>query len=358
MTRRPVAAAEQPSGDAALDPLDQAAATPDAQLQQWIKDLDADDFHRRQQASEGLFGAGTKAVPQLEAAAQDAKPEVADRAFDMLKRHLEGDNEAAKNAAEEALKRLSEGADEGLASKAKNTLEPPQDTNPLQRFGGAIPIMPGQIQGRIQFNIQAGGAGRRVSIRNNNGNKEIEAVEGDRKVKITEAAGGKIQMQITDKKDGKEETKKYEAKNAEELKNNHPDAYKEYEKYNKGGGNIIQLRAMPLPGGGGIQIIPGGRIQIKPAAPPQAPQRPAPARDDDAPQGDAADPDKHEEKAPPADDDDQRLKDLLDRRIQRLQEQIENLKEDDADPAQRKSLEKQRKRIEQFKKSLENAGDA
>ena len=61
----------------------------------------------------------------------------------------------------------------------------------------------------------------RVSIKVVNGNKEIEADKGDRKVKIKEDAAGKIKMEVTDKNDqGKLNTEKYEADNADDLLKN------------------------------------------------------------------------------------------------------------------------------------------
>jgi exonuclease VII small subunit len=75
---------------------------------------------------------------------------------------------------------------------------------------------------------------RRVTMTNNNGVKQIEAEEGNRKVKIKDDPNNGIEMEVTETKDGKEATQKYQAKNAEELKKNHPEAHKIYEQYNNG----------------------------------------------------------------------------------------------------------------------------
>ncbi|MBC8873797.1 MAG: hypothetical protein H8E44_30525 [Planctomycetes bacterium] len=63
-------------------------------------------------------------------------------------------------------------------------------------------------------------------------------------------------MEVTEKKDGKETTKKYAAKNADELKKDHAEAHKIYEKYSKGAGGRIQIQAFPAQPGRAIQIAP------------------------------------------------------------------------------------------------------
>lgn len=95
---------------------------------------------------------------------------------------------------------------------------------PLNR--NAIPVLPNA---------------KKVSVKEVNGVKEIEAEEDGRKVKINDDPNKGIKVEITESKDGKETTKKYEAKSADELKKMHPDAHELYEKYNKGNA-IIQIQ--------------------------------------------------------------------------------------------------------------------
>jgi hypothetical protein len=61
-------------------------------------------------------------------------------------------------------------------------------------------------------------------VKNVNGVKDIEAEEVGRKVKIHDDPDEGIEMSVTEKKDVKEVTKVYKAKNAEELKEKHPEA--------------------------------------------------------------------------------------------------------------------------------------
>ena len=97
---------------------------------------------------------------------------------------------------------------------------------------------------------------KRISIKVVNGLKEIEAEENGRKVKIKDHPENGIEMEVTETKDGKETTSKYKAKSADDLKKNHPDAHKLYEKYNqKNGRGAIQIR------------IQRGPIQLQKAVP-------------------------------------------------------------------------------------------
>src|SRR2546426_468022 len=86
-----------------------------------------------------------------------------------------------------------------------------------------------QTAGQIQIQVQAGGVAgpggfKRMHMKNVNGVKEIEVDDNGKKVKIVDDPNNGIKVEVTEKnKEGKEETKKYEAKNADELKKNHPE---------------------------------------------------------------------------------------------------------------------------------------
>ena len=173
---------------------------------------------------------------------------------------------------------------------------------------------------RIRVAAVAGGA-RRMSVKNVNGVKDIEAEEEGRKVKIHDDPDEGIEMSVTEKKDGKEETKEYKVKNADELKEKHPEAHKIYEQYN-------QAR--------GVIKIDGFRLEraVAPAIP-LAPRRVVPV---------------------PAEDPAERLKKTeqeLDATIQRLEKLLEDA--DNADDlksaiealqASKKALEKAQENVE------------
>src|SRR5687767_14924272 len=72
-----------------------------------IKQLDADDFAARQDASQRLIAAGEAALPAVEKAVQSESREVATRAFDILKTHVDKGSPGLKDASKQALDRIS-----------------------------------------------------------------------------------------------------------------------------------------------------------------------------------------------------------------------------------------------------------
>ncbi|QDU94704.1 hypothetical protein [Lignipirellula cremea] len=244
-----------------------AMAVDTADIEQWVRQLDSDQFAERQNASTELADAGVEAIPALEKAAQSGVREAVVRSIEILKRHFESDNAPVKEAAEKALKRLEDSPEASIARRAANALKPKEIEQPQAgAFGGIVVNGGGAIRIQIQ---QGGGLQRRVQIRNANGVKEIEAEENGRKVKIKEDANG-IKVEITEKKGEKEETKTYEAKNLDELKQKHPDAYKAHQQYdNQQQG--IQIRAF----GANRQVLP---MQIRPALPAAPNQQALPAQ--------------------------------------------------------------------------------
>jgi hypothetical protein len=138
---------------------------------------------------------------------------------------------------------------------------------PGNGFGGRIIINGGQL------NIGGGGM-RTLTAKNVNGVKEINAIEDGKTVKILDDPAHGIKVELTEKQSGKEVTKKYDAKNVEELKKL-PAGYDLYKKYvgeQPGiGGMQLQIQA----GAGNLQI-PGNAIPAIPLLPafPLQPQRP------------------------------------------------------------------------------------
>jgi hypothetical protein len=214
---------------------------------EWIRQLDADGFTQRSEASRNLEGVGKAAFPALAEAALGDSREVTLRAIDILRKQYQQGDEASKAAAKGCLEKLAQSDHPSAARRAKEALEPPKQPLVVQPGGvfPQLPLAPQQIQ--IQINAVAGNQVRRIEIRN--GVRQIEATDGDTKVKIVEDPNGGIQMEVTEKKNGQEATNKVSAKNTDDLKKNHPDVYKLYEKHaNQQGG--IQIQA--------IQVQPGG----------------------------------------------------------------------------------------------------
>jgi hypothetical protein len=232
-----------------------AAESPAEDVAELIRQLDADRFTDRQAASNKLEAAGERAIPHLIETAENGSVEASARAVNILAAHLSGRDAATKAAAREALEKLAESKNASTARRAKGAIEesqkPQPATAPARRairiigangriqIGGAVPG--GQIQ--VQVQQRAVGGGRQVTITTVNGVKTINAVEGNRKVQIKDDPQNGIEMEVTETKDGKAVTEKYKAKNAEDLKKKHPDAYKIYDEYARQGGVQVQQAA-------------------------------------------------------------------------------------------------------------------
>lgn len=250
-------AAKPAAGDAAGD----AAAIP-----QLIKQLDANSFPERQQASNQLSALGNAAIPALTEAALGGNRETMTRAIDILKSHLKHDDEATKTAAKQSLEKIAQEGKGPAAKQAELALRPKPaaelQNNPFG--GGGIQIGGGQVQIQVQMQGNAGGNGRQVTSKIINGVKTIEATDKDRKVKIHDDPNKGITVEVTETKDGKETTKKYEAKDRDELKKKHPEADKLYDEFGQAGGQVqIQFGAIPaLP-------LPGNALPALPVLPAQ-----------------------------------------------------------------------------------------
>ncbi len=192
-----------------------------------VKELDANRFALREAAQQRLAAAGRAAVPELTKAATGDSLEAAMRAIAILRKHLQESDASTRAVAKEALEKIAKCDRPAAASAAAEALKSPPPNQPTTPLQGGI-----QIDG--QFNFQPGGVrSRQFSMRGVNGVKEYDIREDNRTIKIVDDPANGIKIEVTEKKDGKDETKKYEAKNADELKEKHPDAFKIYEENTK-----------------------------------------------------------------------------------------------------------------------------
>ena len=120
----------------------------------------------------------------------------------------------------------------------------------------------------MALQIVAGGGGVRMTKRTANGVTDVDATEGEKKIKVHDDPQQGVKVEITTTKEGKEVTEKFEAPNADELKKKAPEAHKIYEKY-------MQNQA---PGFGRIQICAGGAPAIKPIPVQPVPVQPSPGQ--------------------------------------------------------------------------------
>ena len=197
-----------------------------------IKQLDDDQFSKREAAVKELTELGATAIPALTKATRRKSPESSMRAFNIIVRQYKDGDEATKNKATNALKKIAK-SDKPYAAEATKVLEPPKN-------------VPGTANGvTAKADIKIGGnAGinRRVSVMIQNGVTTVNAEENGQKVKILKDPKKGITVEITEGKEGKKETNKYQAANAEELKKKNPKAHELYQKYTGNvkadGGNV------------------------------------------------------------------------------------------------------------------------
>lgn len=228
----PAGAAEQAGATTKPAAAPVPAKTPQ-EIAQVIEQLDHPEFARREEASKRLEVTGKPCISALETVAAGPKPEPSARAMELLKTFADREDEATKNAAMKALERIASGKSSAAedAGKFVTARRPqPQPRNPI-----GIRIAQGGI------------AVRRMSVKNVNGVKEIEADEDGKTVKILDDPNKGITVEVTQKKDGKDQTDKYEAKTAAELEKKHPEAHKLYKQYSGGGGAIQVMAAGVVP---------------------------------------------------------------------------------------------------------------
>ena len=232
-------------------------ATPE-NIAQWVKDMDCDDYAVREQAVAWLTAAGKPAVGPVAVAAKGTSLEVTTRAVKVLENLLSGKDAVANAAAKAALEELAKDQKHPSSHLAWKAL---QAKNPPKSIPGHLP---GQIViGGNVIRLAGGGAVQmQISVKNVNGDKEIDVTENGKKVKITENKAG-ITVTVTEapKGDAKGKPKQYKAADAKELKTKHPEAHKLYEKYAKGQGAAnIQIIGGNI--GGGLNPI-----RLRPALP-------------------------------------------------------------------------------------------
>jgi hypothetical protein len=224
------------------------------ELRGLIQQLDADAFGERQAASQQLAKLGKQAIPALEEAIRGESVEAASRSFELLQRLLtKGDNDAQAEA-RAALERLAKG-DDAAARRAQQLLKPttPEDVpqtpaaRPRIRLGGGAPI-------RIPV-APAVAVRRSVKVNINNGLKTIEVDDNGKRIKILDDPAKGIELETTETKDGKETTEKFAAKNAEELKIKHPEAFKLYNEFAQGGPNQIRVQIGGAPNREALQGV-------------------------------------------------------------------------------------------------------
>ncbi len=219
-----------------------------AEIDKLISQLDAEEFEAREAASKKLVSGGASVVPAVEKGAGDENLEIATRCLAILKSLYEGKDVDAQADAAIALKRLCDSPNAAIARRAAAVIDPPKPANGGNPFNPGNPF--GGLQPGIRINMRGiplGGAGRQMQVTNNNGQVEVIVTEGERKVRVVHRDGNDITVEITEPPAaGKPaETKKFSAKNEDELKKKHPEAFKLYEEFGKQGADDVFVGNFP-----------------------------------------------------------------------------------------------------------------
>ncbi|HWA97320.1 MAG TPA: hypothetical protein VG713_02460 [Pirellulales bacterium] len=246
-----------------------ALSTPvaEATVRQWIKELDADRFEVRDRAQSALTEAGYLpgnapiVVAALIDAARHGSLEVTMRTMNVLQDLYESSAPPTREAAREALLELARSDNKALAAKAAAIVQPngADAASPLG-IPGMVPA-PAIVHRGANFQINFGGMGGHVVQFQamGNGERTAHVVENGRTIDLKEDANG-IRVSVTEKVKGKDETRLFEAKDAEELKKRHPAVYQLYQQHlaGKGNGNMLIIG-----GGANVVIGPPGVAQLQ-----------------------------------------------------------------------------------------------
>jgi hypothetical protein len=227
------------------EPIAASEPAPDAQtIRGWIADLESPSQATRGAAQASLLRAGEAALEPLIAAARSPNPEVRLRCVDVLRRHATSDVTPLAQSGRAALDELARASETSVARAAESALaaisrERAADEAVMMRDrimvrGGAMIRLRPLVVPKV---IEAMPAGvRSVSVSVVNGKRSIHARSGEETVEISDGGDDGITMTITKKVDGKEKKESFAAKDVDELKKKHAEAFKLYERYAQDGG--------------------------------------------------------------------------------------------------------------------------
>ena len=205
----------------ATEPKPKPDITPQQQkIADLIKQLGADDFAKRDEASDELQKMGVEALPALREALRNDDPSVRSYA-EWLVPKMEGRRDPRRqNAAQFRGQQLGIAAGGGMVGVGG-------------AGGGGFQLI-GPRNGRVNVNVAAA-----------NGLRVTNINDGQRQINIQEDADG-IRMTVTENKDGKQEQKEYKAKSIEDLRKDSPEAAQIYDQYTARGRGLNAANARIL----------------------------------------------------------------------------------------------------------------
>ncbi len=212
------------------------------QIAQWIRDLDSPRLRVREQATLALIEAGRAALDQVADAARTAKGEEALRTVRVLASWAGNGDEELAAGARQVLRELSRSDDPDLARRAAEALSQVPDA-PNDGLPPVRPL-PGGALRNLRVSQRTDAQGRRTT--------EIDA-DGTL-VTIQESPQDGIKLTIRAAGQAEGEAQTFEAKDAADLKQRHPEAYRWYRYFVE----LRQQRAGRGFGRGWFGIFPPG----------------------------------------------------------------------------------------------------
>jgi len=207
---------------------DAVAEDAEREIRYWIRQLDADQFAKRQEASEKLLKFGGQAIAPLEEGARNGNGEVVSRSIDILRKFAASEEEGISGQAIESLKRLAEAGNRTASRLSKAALD---EVEPMRSRRGMDLAGP-RINGAV---FPQGATQRTMSIKNINGDQTIEVTEDGVTKKIEKTEAGKVTVTVTE---GEEPAKVVSAESPELLKEQDAEAHAVYEELSKLAGDF------------------------------------------------------------------------------------------------------------------------
>ncbi len=206
-----------------------------------VEQLSSPRFAQRQDAMKKLDSLGVRASENLRRAVESDNAEASTRSLEILEKHFKSDDTTLSDSAKRQLELLSENEQSSIADRAKAILHPPAtpsdpinlifgNANNVIRIGGGNAQI--QINGIGGQNIQLPpNVQRRVAIQMNgrqitttirNGIKSVKVTENNESTEVTENKDGSLEVTETDAA-GKSTKSVY--KNESELKEKNAKAH-------------------------------------------------------------------------------------------------------------------------------------
>jgi len=247
---------DEPAPEKAAAPVLEPADDTQAEVARHIKTLAEGDLLQRRETTSKLLEMGKVAVEPVAKEAGEGRKETMLHCFDVLTRLLASNNAETSAATKVELTKLTQSQNRPVALRANSALKLGEILGARAARQAALPAGPNVVP-NVQLNVALNGAnGVKIQTTVINNERTIQVERGDERIEIRDKSGKDIVVRQTRTVDGKPKTDEFKAADSDELKKNHPEAFKLYEQYAARNGNI-QIGGGNLGGGIQIQVGPG-----------------------------------------------------------------------------------------------------